>query len=79
MANEEKMCEMKKCGSCPMGWFGKKVFGVSIGVWLLAFAVLPQSARGVAWTVRSVGGLWEDGARVAMPEDSPRRQRRSEG
>ena len=76
MSNKEKMCEMKNCGPCPMGWFGKKIFGVSIGVWLLAFAVLPQSARGVAWSVRSVGGLWEDGAKIAQPTE--RRQRRSE-
>ena len=61
---------------CPCGWLNKKVLGLTLGVWLLFFAVLPMSARGMAWSVRSVAGLWDGGAKV-VGFDGPARGDRS--
>ena len=62
MATEKQMTCSKSC--CPCGWLGKRVLGLSLGVWLLLFAVLPMSARGVSWSARTVAGLWDNGAKV---------------
>jgi len=72
----------KSC--CPFGWLNKRVLGLTLGVWLLVFAILPMSARGMAWSVRSVGGLWDGGAKVVgfdgpvRGERSARRERSAE-
>ena len=66
---------------CPWGWLGKRFLGLSLGLWLLVFAVVPHSARGVAWTVRAAQGLWGQGERVVQmerPEDRPRVERRQQ-
>tara|TARA_Y100000385_G_C13067658_1_gene627481 strand:+ start:879 stop:1082 length:204 start_codon:yes stop_codon:yes gene_type:complete len=59
-----------------MGWLNKRVLGLTLSVWLIVFAVVPFSARGVSWTARSVAGLWDGGARV-VGVDSPVRGERS--
>ena len=64
---------------CPCGWLNKKVLGLTLGVWLLFFAVLPMSARGMAWSVRSVAGLWDGGARVVGVEGDRARPQRARG
>ncbi len=61
---------------CPMGWLNKRVLGLTLSVWLIVFAVVPFSARGVSWTARSVAGLWDGGAR-AVGVDSPVRGERA--
>ena len=71
-------CE-KKCGGCPCGWLGKKFLGICLGVWLILFAIVPHSARGVAWSVRAVSGLWDRGEAVITTEDRPRRRNRGQG
>jgi len=66
---------------CPWGWLGKRFLGLSLGLWLLVFAVVPHSARGIAWTVRAAQGLWGQGERVVQmerPEDRPRVERRQQ-
>ncbi len=80
MTNKET-CSMK-ASCCPCGWLGKKFLGLSLGVWLLFFAILPMSARGMAWSARTVAGLWDGGAKVvgvekAKVRSSERRERRS--
>jgi len=63
---------------CPWGWLGKRFLGLSVGLWLVFFAVVPHSARGVAWTVRAAGGLWDRGEKVVSverPERGPRVER----
>ncbi|HCT55152.1 MAG TPA: hypothetical protein DF712_22110, partial [Balneola sp.] len=60
---------------CPCGWFNKRVFGVTIGVWLIAFAIVPHSARGISWSARSIAGLWDDGVRAVGVERPQRNQR----
>tara|TARA_R110001592_G_scaffold360364_1_gene668620 strand:+ start:506 stop:814 length:309 start_codon:yes stop_codon:yes gene_type:complete len=69
----EMTCSAKSCSPCPCGWLGKRVLGLSLGVWLLLFAVLPMSARGVSWSARTVAGLWDGGARVVERGDGPMR------
>ena len=70
----ELTCSTKSC--CPCGWLGKRVLGLSLGVWLLLFAVLPMSARGVSWSARTVAGLWDGGARVVGVDRADRDQQR---
>jgi len=77
MATSKEMTCSKSC--CPCGWLGKRVLGLSLGVWLLLFAVLPMSARGMAWSVRSVAGLWDGGARVVSAEGNRVRPQRARG
>ena len=62
MAITEKSCSVPSscCSSC--GWLGKKVLGLSLCVWILLFAVLPFSARGVSWTAKTAMG-WVVGAK----------------
>ncbi len=64
----EKECSMKKASCCPCGWLGKRVLGLPLCTWVLLFAVLPFTARGVAWTARGLTGLWDGGARVVGVE-----------
>ena len=75
MANkvETQCCKTQ----CPMGWLNKRVFGLPISVWLILFAVVPFSARGVSWTARSIAGLWDGGAKV-VGVDRPDRPDRGE-
>ena len=73
--NKDNECSMK-C-ACPMGWLNKRVLGLTLGVWLLVFAVLPMSARGMAWSVRSVAGLWDNGAKVVGFDGPARGDRRN--
>ena len=56
MSNTNKSCSVT--GSCcPCGWLGKRVLGLSLCTWMLLFAVLPFTARGVHWVFASVGKL----------------------
>ena len=71
--NAKQECSTKTC--CPCGWLSKRVLGLTLGVWLLFFAILPMSARGMAWSVRSVAGLWDGGARVVGVEGPVRGER----
>ena len=71
MATEKQMTCSKSC--CPFGWLNKRVLGLTLGVWLLVFAILPMSALGMAWSVRSVGGLWDGGAKIVERGDGPMR------
>lgn len=75
----ETMCPKVNCDKCPCGWLGKKFLGLCLGVWLLLFAILPHSVRGVAWTARAVSGLWDRGEAVIKVEDRPRRRDRGQG
>tara|TARA_R110002020_G_scaffold53860_7_gene150371 strand:+ start:35614 stop:35889 length:276 start_codon:yes stop_codon:yes gene_type:complete len=68
-------CKAPCANQCPCGWFNKRVFGVTVGVWLIAFAILPHSARGISWSARSIAGLWDDGVR-AVGVDRPVRTQR---
>ena len=64
---------------CPWGWLGKRFLGLSLGLWLVVLALVPHTARGVSWTVRAAGGLWDRGERVVgaveRPERGPRVER----
>lgn len=62
------VCETSSC--CPCGWLKKSVFGLSLCTWLVLFAVLPYSARGVAWTFNSVVSVFKHGADV-VAQDRP--------
>jgi hypothetical protein len=60
-------CNNKVC--CPSdkwGWLGKKFLGLSLGLWLVFFALVPHSARGLSWTARAVIGFWDTGAKVVQ-------------
>ena len=77
MTNKNE-CKLKTAschGVCPCGWFNKRIFGVTVGVWLIAFAVLPHSARGISWTAKSIAGLWDSGAKAVGVERPQRRNR----
>jgi len=81
MTNKQETCSAKSC--CPCGWLGKKVLGLPLCTWVLLFAVLPFTARGVAWSARTVAGIWDGGAKVvgvekAKVRSSERRDRRSD-
>ena len=65
----EKECSMK-ASCCPCGWLAKKVLGLPLCTWVLLFAVLPFTARGVVWTARGLTGLWDGGARVVGVEST---------
>tara|TARA_R100000008_G_C3584535_1_gene171190 strand:- start:767 stop:1030 length:264 start_codon:yes stop_codon:yes gene_type:complete len=76
-------CKMECHKVCPCGWLNKRIFGLTLLVWLLLFAVLPHSARGVSWTARSISNLWDDGARVVGVErpnrgERPERRKKAE-
>ena len=64
---------------CPMGWLNKRVFGLTLAVWLIVFAVVPFSARGVSWTARSIAGIWDGGAKVVGVDRPDRAARRDRG
>ena len=68
-------CKTHCTGVCPCGWFNKRVFGVTIGVWLIAFAILPFSARGVSWAAKGISGIWDSGAKAVGVERDVRRNR----
>ena len=53
----------------PLRVLGKRFLGLSLCVWILLFALIPHSARGVLWPVRAVSGLWERGEAVIKVED----------
>ena len=72
----EMTCSTKSCSPCPCGWLGKRVLGLSLCVWIVLFAVLPHTARGVSWSARTVAGLWDGGARVVERADRPMRDDR---
>ncbi len=67
----EMTCSAKSC--CPCGWLGKRVLGLSLCVWILLFAVIPHTARGVSWSARTISGLWDGGVRVVERGDRPMR------
>jgi hypothetical protein len=71
-ANE--MTCSKSC--CPCGWLGKRVLGLPLCTWVLLFAVLPFTARGVAWSARTVTGIWDGGAKIVERGDRPMREDR---
>lgn len=75
------MEDTKKCvtSCCPWGWLGKKFFGLTIIVWLVFFALMPYSARGIAWTVDGLGGIWDSGEKVIMSDGRPERRARRGG
>lgn len=57
-----------ECSSpCFWGWMGKKVFGLSLIVWVLFFAVLPFTARGIGWSINGLGRLWDGSERLVSP------------
>lgn len=70
MGNEKECC---KTGGCPCGWLAKKVLGLPLCTWVLLFAVLPFTARGVAWSARTVTGIWDGGAKIVERGDGPMR------
>tara|TARA_R110002051_G_scaffold75584_1_gene137411 strand:- start:1183 stop:1431 length:249 start_codon:yes stop_codon:yes gene_type:complete len=74
MANKND-CKVECQKACPCGWLNKRILGLTLGVWLILFAVLPHSARGISWTARSVAGLWDGGARVVGVERTHRTER----
>ena len=61
MGNEKEWC---KVAACPCGWLAKRVLGLPLCTWVLLFAILPFTARGISWTARGLTGLWDGGARV---------------
>ena len=67
----EMTCSAKSC--CPCGWLGKRVFGLPLCTWVLLFTVLPFTARGVAWSARTVTGIWDGGAKIVERGDGPMR------
>ena len=71
----EKECSMK-ASCCPCGWLAKKVLGLPLCTWVLLFAVLPFTARGVAWSARTVTGIWDGGAKIVERGDRPMREDR---
>lgn len=78
MANKAETCSTS---CCPWGWLGKRFFGLSLGLWLVVLALVPHSARGIAWTVRAAEGLWNRGERVvevARPDARVERRRSAE-
>jgi len=76
MTNKVKETCSTSCSPCPCGWLGKRVLGLSLCVWIVLFAVLPHTARGVSWSARTVAGLWDGGARVVERADRPMRDDR---
>tara|TARA_R110002020_G_scaffold37199_4_gene112333 strand:+ start:1182 stop:1496 length:315 start_codon:yes stop_codon:yes gene_type:complete len=71
----KNVCKSPCANTCPCGWFNKRVFGVTVGVWLIVFAILPFSASGVAWTAKNIAGLWDSGAKAVGVERPQRRNR----
>ena len=59
--------------AAPCGWLAKKVLGLPLCTWVLLFAVLPFTARGVSWTARGLTGLWDGGAKIVERGDGPMR------
>jgi len=77
MQRQEKETCSKPC--CPWGWLGKRFLGLSLGLWLIFFALVPHSARGVAWTVRAAAGLWDRSEHVMRGDRAPRFDRLERG
>ena len=65
MGNEKECC---KVAACPCGWLAKRVLGLPLCTWVLLFAILPFTARGISWTARGLTGLRDGGARVVGVE-----------
>jgi hypothetical protein len=76
MTNKVKETCSTSCSPCPCGWLGKKVLGLPLCTWVLLFAVLPFTARGVAWSARTVTGIWDGGAKIVERGDRPMRDDR---
>ena len=76
MTNKVKETCSTSCSPCPCGWLGKKVLGLPLCTWVLLFAVLPFTARGVAWSARTVTGIWDGGAKIVERGDRPIREDR---
>lgn len=63
------VCETSSC--CPCGWLKKKVFGLSMCTWLIFFAILPYSAKGVVWTASTVSSLVNKATGVVTHREPP--------
>ena len=64
---------------CPWGWLGKKFLGLSFGLWLVVLALVPHSARGLSWVIRSATGVWHTAAKVVQVDAPARAERRQQG
>jgi hypothetical protein len=62
-------CETSSC--CPCGWMKTKVFGIAICTWLIFFAILPFSARGVVWTASTVAGWVRSATNAVVERERP--------
>ena len=62
-------CETSSC--CPCGWLKKKVFGLSICTWLVFFAVLPYSAKGISWTATHIAGWVSHATDAVVHREQP--------
>lgn len=65
MANKLETCSTS---CCPWGWLGKRFFGLSLALWLVVFAIVPHTARGVAWSVDMLSSIWRPAERVVVVE-----------
>jgi hypothetical protein len=63
------VCETSSC--CPCGWMTKKIFGLAICTWLIFFAILPFSARGVVWTASTVAGWVRSATNAVVERERP--------
>lgn len=69
-------CGTSEC--CVHGWLSKKFLGLCLGAWIVLFAILPHTARGVNWTVKMLSGIWSPSDRVVVVEPVEVRPARTE-